>query len=354
MRTMASMKAAVYVEPGLMEIRDVPMPEVGPMDVLLKVRACGICGSDLHSYKLGFYVEPGQIMGHEFVGEVVEAGSALSGVEPGQRAMGFTIGVCGTCYWCRTGALANCPQAFKNSTGYGKPGAFAEYVKIENAMPGLTFHPIPDGMSDEEAATLEPVGVAAFAAEMSGAKEGDKVAVLGAGLIGNAAMQAMKAVPVEKVAVSEISPLRLRMARELGADAVVDAANEDVLERMKEELGVGPYHFGEGAMADIVVDAAGGRDTFAQALEVVRSAGTVALIGLPEGDQVVNTTRIVHKNPRIIGCLGSIYPKAIELISEGKVKTAPLVTHSFPLEEINEAFEVQMDSNESIKVLVRP
>jgi threonine dehydrogenase-like Zn-dependent dehydrogenase len=107
-------------------------------------------------------------------------------------------------------------------------------------------------------------------------------------------------------------------------------------------------------MADIVVDAAGGRDTFAQALEIVRSAGTVALVGLPEGDQVVNTTKIVHKSPRIIGCLGAIYPKAIELISEGKVKTQPLITHTFPLEEINEAFQVQMDANESIKVLIKP
>ncbi len=351
---MDTMKAAVYVGPGEMEIKEVPIPEVGANDVLLKVIACGICGSDLHSYKLGFYVEPGQIMGHEFVGEVVEAGSAMSGVEVGQRAMGFTIGICGTCYWCQSGNLNNCPQAFKSSTGYGKPGAFAEYVKIENSLPGLTFHAIPDGMSDEEAATLEPVSVAAFTAEMTGVAEGDKVAILGAGLIGNATMQALKAIPVEKVVVSEISPLRLSMARELGADAVVDAANEDVLERMKEELGVGPYHFGEGAMADLVVDAAGGRDTFAQALEIVRSAGTIALIGLPEGDQVVNTTRIVHKSPRIIGCLGAIYPKAIELISEGKVRTKPLITHTFPLEDINQAFEVQMDANESIKVLVKP
>jgi threonine dehydrogenase-like Zn-dependent dehydrogenase len=351
---MDTMKAAVYVEPGLMEIREVPVPEVGPMDALLKVRACGICGSDLHSYKLGFYVEPGQIMGHEFVGDVVEVGSAVNGVEPGTRAMGFTIGICGTCYWCQSGSLGNCPQAFKNSTGYGKPGAFAEYVKIENALPGLTFHPIPDKMSDEEAATLEPVSVAAFTVEMTGAKEGDKVAVLGAGLIGNATMQAFKSVPVEKVVVSELSPLRIRMARELGADAVVDAANEDVLERMKEELGVGPYHFGEGAMADIVVDAAGGRDTFAQALEIVRSAGTVALVGLPEGDQVVNTTKIVHKSPRIIGCLGAIYPKAIELISEGKVRTQPLITHTFGLDDINEAFSIQMDASQSIKVLIKP
>ena len=349
-----SMKAAVYREPGLMEIQEVLVPEVGPMDVLLKVRACGICGSDLHSYKLGFYVEPGQIMGHEFVGEVVETGSAVSGVEIGQRAMGFTIGVCGTCYWCQTGNLNNCPSAFKNSTGYGKPGAFAEYVKIENVLPGLTFHAIPDDMSDEEAATLEPVSVAAFTAEMTGAGEGDKVAVIGAGLIGNAMMQAMKAIPVEKVVVSEISPLRQRMARELGADAVIDARNEDVLERMKEELGVGPYHFGEGAMADLVVDAAGGRDTFAQSLEIVRSAGTVALVGLPEGDQVVNTTKIVHKSPRIIGCLGAIYPKAIEYLQEGMVKTQPLITHTFPLQEINEAFQVQMDPDKAIKVLIKP
>jgi len=351
---MQTMQAAVYVKPGEMEIQEVAVPEVGPMDVLLKVRACGICGSDLHSYKLGFYVEPGQIMGHEFVGEVVEVGSAVAGVEAGQRAMGFTIGVCGTCYWCQSGNLNNCPEAFKNSTGYGKPGAFAEYVKIETVLPGLTFHVIPDEMSDDEAATLEPVSVAAFTAEMTGVGEGDKVAVIGAGLIGNAMMQAMKSIPVEKVVVSEISPLRQRMARELGADAVIDARSEDVLERMKEELGVGPYHFGEGAMADLVVDAAGGRDTFAQALEIVRSAGTVALVGLPEGDQVVNTTKIVHKSPRIIGCLGAIYPKAIEYIREGQVKTQPLITHTFPLQDINEAFRVQMDPDQAIKVLIKP
>ena len=351
---MDTMRAAVYLEPGFMEIKEVPVPEVGLMDVLLKVKACGICGSDLHSYKLGFYVEPGQIMGHEFVGEVVEAGPAVSGVEVGQRAMGFSIGLCGVCYWCTSGNIANCPEVFKNSTGYGRPGAFAEYVKIENALLGLTLHPIPDEMSDEEAATLEPVSVAAFSVEMSGAKEGDKVAVLGAGLIGNVVMQILKDIPVEKVVVSELSPVRLRMARELGADAAVDAAGEDVLERMKEELGVGPYHFGEGAMADIVVDAAGGRDTFAQALEIVRSAGTVALVGLPEGDQVVNTTKIVHKSPRIVGCLGGNYPRAIELIREGRVKTKPLITHTFDLDEINEAFSIQADANESIKVLVKP
>ena len=99
---------------------------------------------------------------------------------------------------------------------------------------------------------------------------------------------------------------------------------------------------------------AAGEGAGARAREIVRSAGTIALIGLPEGDQVVNSTKIVHKSPRIIGCLGAIYPKAVELISEGKVKTEPLVTHTFPLDEIKRAFEVQMDVNESIKVLVKP
>ncbi len=348
------MRAAVFVRPGRMEIREVPEPEVGPRDVLLRVRACGICGSDLHSYKLGLYVQPGQIMGHEFVGEVAEVGEEVTGVERGTRAMGFTVGICGACYWCRSGNPTCCPELFKNSTGYGRPGAFAEYVKVENAVPGFNLHSIPEVLDDGEAATVEPVGVAAFAVALSGAGEGQKAAVLGAGLIGNAAAQVLKAVGAEKVVVSELSPLRLEKAREMGADAVVDAAGEDVLSRMKEELGAGPYHFGEGAMADVVIDAAGGRDTFAQALEIVRSGGTVALVGLPEGEQVVNTTRIVHKAPRIVGCLGSDYARAVELLASGTVRVGPLITHTFPLEEINEAFRVQMDPEASIKVLVVP
>src|SRR5438309_364142 len=134
------MMAAVYHGPRQIRVEPVPVPDVGPSDVLIAVRGCGICGSDVHSYKLGMYIAPGQIMGHEFMGVAARVGRDVQGVKEGDRVTGFSAGVCGQCYWCVRGQFFLCPDLFLKSTGYGRPGAFAEYVKIEGAIPGQTIH----------------------------------------------------------------------------------------------------------------------------------------------------------------------------------------------------------------------
>lgn len=347
-----SMKAAVYYGPRDLRVESVPIPEIGPKDILLKIKYCGICGSDVHSYGTGLYISKGQIMGHEFSGEVVKVGAEVKDVEVGERGTGFNSGICGTCYWCQTQNYHLCPSLFENSTGYGLPGAFAEYVKISNAQVGISFHKLPDALDDMTAATIEPVGVAAYTVDQCEPKPDDQVVVMGAGLIGNAIMQIMKASPVNKVVITEVSDIRMEAAKKSGADYIINAASENVIDRLKDIVGVGRYHFNEGAMADIVVDAAGAPSAVEQTFEAVRSGGTIAFVGLPEKKAAIDTTKIVHKAPRILGCLGGNMPKSINLLTEGKVKTKDLVTHVFPIEKAQEAFEIQMKPNESVKVMI--
>nr|WP_263326636.1 alcohol dehydrogenase catalytic domain-containing protein [Neobacillus sp. Marseille-Q6967] len=348
----STMKAAIYYGPRDLRVESVQVPEIGPNDILLKVKYCGICGSDVHGYGTGLYIRKGQIMGHEFSGEVVKVGHNVQGIRVGERGTGFYAGVCGTCFWCKSHQYTLCPDLFKNSTGYGLPGAFAEYVKIPNAIPGVSFHHIPDEIDDMTAATIEPVSVSAYTVELCQPEPGDQVVVMGAGLIGNVVMQVFKASSVEKAIVTEVSDLRLQAAIQSGADTVINAAKENVVQRLKDITGVGPYHFNEGAMADIVVDAAGAPSAVEQSFEIVRSGGTIAFVGLPEKKAQIDTTKIVHKMPKVIGALGGNFISSISLLKEGKVKTRHLVTHTYPIENVQEAFETQMDPHKSVKVMI--
>lgn len=346
------MKAAVYYGPRDIKVESIPIPEIGPNDILLKVKYCGICGSDVHSYRSGQYIEKGQVMGHEFSGEVVKVGHNVKNIEVGERGTGFHSGVCGNCFWCKNKEYSLCPELFKNSTGYGLQGALAEYVKIPNAIKGVNFHSVPDEIDDITAATIEPVGVAVFTADKCEPKKGDKIVVMGAGLIGNAILQVFKTFNPGKVIVTEISEKRLKGALQSGADVAVNGLKENVIDRMKELTGTGPYHFGEGAMADIVVDAAGAPQAVEQSFEIVRSGGTIAFVGLPEKKALIDTAKIVHKMPRVIGCLGGNFVKAIILLKEEKVRVKHLISHVYPLDEAKEAFEMQMNANQSIKVMI--
>jgi threonine dehydrogenase-like Zn-dependent dehydrogenase len=346
------MKAAVFYGPHDLRVENVEKPETGPDDVLLKVIACGICGSDLHSYKRGLYVKPGQIMGHELIGQVVSVGQNISDIRIGQRMTGFYVRFCGSCIWCKSRQYMLCPNLYRESTGFGFPGAFAEYVKIPDARLGRNIHAVPDEIDDLTAATIEPVGVAAYTVSRCGPKPSDKVVILGGGMIGNTVLQIMKTIPVALTVMTEISDIKLALAKASGADVLVHAGREPVMERIKETVGIGPYHFGEGAMADIVVEAAGVPETIEQTFEMVRSGGVIAFVGLPEKKASIDITKIVHKSPTILGCLGGNTVKAIDLLKTGQVRTRHLISRVFPLAEIKEAFEYLLHNPEAIKVVV--
>lgn len=348
-----TMTAAVYREPGVMTIEDAEVPELGPRDVLLRVTACGICGSDLHSFKKGLYVEPGQVLGHEFVGTVERTGPEVEGIAEGLRVTGFTIGICGECFWCERGDYGLCPEIFSRSIGYGRAGAFAEFVVIERAELGLNVFEVPEGIDDLSAATIEPVAVAAGAVGAAEIGPGDKVVVLGAGLIGNVCAQIAKARGAERVVVIDINPLRVQAALDHGADAAFDARSGDAIEWVKSELGVGRYAFNEGAMADVVIEVSGAPSAVTQTFEMVRSGGTIVFVGLPEVAAPVDTTKIVHKQPKIIGSLAGDFGAAIDLLDSGKVVTRDLVDRVRGLGDVQSAFDDATTERDIMKTVIR-
>ncbi len=349
-----TMQAAVYH--GVEEIRTetVPVPTVGADDVLLRVAAVGICGSDLHVYRKGMYgAAPGWVMGHEFVGTAVAVGERVDGARLGARYTGFSIAYCGTCRACTHGQPRLCPELFEHYTGYGKPGAMAEYVLIERAELGVNLLAVPDALSDEAAAMAEPLGTAIYTTFRTKPRDGDTVVVIGAGLIGNLMVQAFKAAADVRVIVTEVSAERRAAAERSGADLTIDASRPDLLGAVREATGPGRYAFGPSGMADIVVDAAAAPPTFGQALEFVRPRGTVCLIGSPEAPSTADTGLIVNKDVKVIGLFGSTIPHGLELIAAGRVDPVPLISHRYGLEDAAEAFRVAA-SGATTKVMLLP
>ncbi len=347
-----TMRAAVYRGPGTLTVEEQARPLIDADGLLIRVTNCGVCGSDVHSFRSGMFVRPGQVLGHELVGRVAAVGRNVAGFDVDDRVTGFSVGVCGGCFWCSRGQFNLCPELFHRSTGYGRPGALAEYVAIPEATRGVNVHHIPDSIDDRAAAMVEPVSVAVGAVGLAGVRAGDQVVVLGGGAIGNACMQVAKAAGASKVVLVEASRARLDAALACGADAAFDARQGDALEWVKTQVGAGPYHFGIGAMADVVIEAAGVPETVRQSLEMVRSGGTVAFVALAEHPAQIDVTKIVHKSPRIVGCLAGDFPRAIELLATGAVRTAPLIGDVMPLDQVQQAFEAASNPDSSVKTLV--
>ncbi len=321
---------------------------------MLRVKACAICGSDLASYEHGLFVTPGQVMGHEFSGEVAEVGKDVEGIAVGDRVAAMGSFVCGECFWCQRGQYHLCPSLFTHNIAYGRPGAMAEYVKVPDAVVNRNVFKLPDHISFEEGAGLEPLSVACFAAKRIRPEPGDSILVLGAGMVGLCLIAVLNITGEFKIIVSEKSRKRLAEAQRLGVAAVVNPDEEDLGERVRRLTGEGPFHFGSGSMTDIVVDCAGVEQTVQQALQWVRSGGKVLLVGLYERETPINLNLIIHKDISLMGSLGANIRKALSLLEQEKVDLKGFFTHSFELNRIKEALEMQANAEKSIKVVINP
>lgn len=347
------MKAAVYHAPLRMEVEEFPDPQVGPNDVVVKVHACGICGSDVHGYRAGLWVEPGEVMGHEWAGEVVEVGANVRHLQPGDR---ITVGNPGG---------GGRGMGYEKYVGYGLPGAYAEYVRIPDVEVPGRVGVIPDELTYDEAAALEPLRCGLHAVALAEPKDSDWAVVIGVGMIGLGCLQALKVASACRVIAIDIADKRLDLAKDFGADVTINAKTEDVLARTKEITGEGYYRWGSqavgrwtlGALADVVIEAAGTPGTLRQALEMVRFGGTVVQVALFEQEITFDPTIITQKQIRLQGSAGfglAPYEDAAELVRTGSVRLQPIVTHRFPLDQIAEAFETQMNTPLSGKVIVAP
>ncbi|GHU65827.1 sorbitol dehydrogenase [Clostridia bacterium] len=349
-----TMKAAIYQGPRSFEIQDISVPQPGEGEVLIKVDYCAICGSDLHTYTKGFYIEPGQIMGHEFGGTVAAIGPDYPDptLTVGQKVVTNPTVPCGKCSMCRKGKTNICTNALTATLAYGKPGAFAEYVLQSK---GAFLYKLPDEVSTKEAALFEPLAVAIHAVKKASPSLNEKVVVFGAGTIGLMISQVLKTIGCTQVIQVDISQPRLEIARKIGVDHIINARNTaDVVEDISKITGPGYYGPG-GAEADIVFECAAVPETITQALKAVRHGGKIISIAISEGDCPINVTALVQKEVSLLGSYAYTdeFEEALDLAASGKIVLDELITDIFPLSEIQSAFERQLDTSASVKVVVK-
>lgn len=347
------MRAATWFAPEDVRVveRDAPVAAAG--QAVIEVAACGVCGSDLHGFAHGLAMRPGQVMGHEFCGRVVEA-PGVAGLAPGDRVTVRPLVPCGACERCRAGQTQLCEGPRDADIGYGSAGAFAERVLVQRAVVGSTVFALPDTVDDAAGALVEPLAVALHAVGLAGAGPDDVVLVSGAGAIGLGVTRLLRLAGVGTLVVAEPSPLRRERARELGADVVADPGAEDVTQVLRTITGPGAW--GRGARADAVVECSGSAAAMATALKVARQGGTIVLAGIFGREIGVRLDRIVEKELRVQGTVAyrDEFGEVVRLLASGAVDAAQFVSHTFALDEIAEAFRIQADARASLKVHVRP
>lgn len=319
------MKALLLSAYKHLEVADLPAPVPGPGEVLVRVAACGICGSDVHGYdgSSGRRIPP-IVMGHEAAGVVEAVGEGVQDYAPGDRVTFDSTVFCGVCDYCRRGEVNLCDnrQVVGVSCGeYRRAGAFAEFVTV----PDRILYRLPDALSFADAALLEAVSVAIHAVNVSETRGGETVLVLGSGMIGLLIAQAARAAGCARVWVADIDTTRLELARSMGADEVI-AGSGEVLARRIAELT-------DGAGVDVAFEAVGRAETVAAAIDATRKGGTVTLVGNIAPEVPIPLQKVVTRQIRLQGSCASAgeYPQAMAWMAEGKIRVAPLITAVAPL-----------------------
>jgi 2-desacetyl-2-hydroxyethyl bacteriochlorophyllide A dehydrogenase len=335
------MKAAVFHAPQDFQICDVPYPRLDPDGVIIKVKECGICGSDLHVFNSR--QSPDMLMGHEFSGDVVEIGPQVSDVKIGDRVVAAGGRGCGNCYWCRNGQYLHCAQL--GFVGYALPGAFTEYCAVPAFKIGEYAARFPRSVSYSSAATAEPLAVALYAVNQTRLKKSDSVTVIGLGIIGLFIIQILKARGINQIIASGRRPLRLQLAKESGAHLVIDAERQDAVTEIATLTGR--------RGADVVFECAGNEKSFNQALSIVHRGGKINLVGLFENPINWDPSFLARNDLSLIGCgLRWDLPGATRLLKNHTVTAEKFVTHHFPLAGIKEAFLTQQHDPGAIKVMI--
>jgi L-iditol 2-dehydrogenase len=333
---------------GLIEMREVPEPTIGPDDVLIEVKAVAVCGSDLHIFHDSHPYWPPVTLGHEFSGVLAQVGEAVKGWKVGDRVVSETrTGACGACYICQSGFPQLCEQ--KRAYGIGINGAYAKYV----AGPAKLLHHLPDNIPFDVAAMLEPIAVCVTAIlERSGLRAGESVVVTGPGPIGLISVGVAKAAGAKTIVVTGRSSdegIRFEKAKELGADYTVNVDKDDPIERVLDitnDLG-----------ADVLIETSGGSPAIFQAFEMVRRLGRICAIGISGKREVpIPYDRGIFKALRYDFCFSSswtAWETSIGLISKGLLPAEKLITHRLPLEKREEAFHL-LENLQAAKVILAP
>ncbi len=331
------MKATMVTGPGETRVVDVPKPTVGPNDVLVRMRACGICGSDALYISMGGFGTGDMPLGHEPAGEIVEIGSAV---------IGFAIG---------DHVVVNPMVAPSGIIGNGgASGALAEYLLIEDAVRGRSLEVVPDHIPFEVAALNEPMAVARHGVNRCQPKPSDKVVIFGAGPIGLGATIGFKSAGVSSVVVADLIPARLEKALKVGADAVINSADEDVAQRLIDLHGRGESMFPGKAGTDVYFDAAGAPAVINAALGAAKTGARLCVVAVHKEPVPVDFLNIMTNEITVVGSIG--YPDEIFEITKDLVanweRYAVIVSHTIPFTEVDEALRTASTPGAADKVVV--
>jgi L-iditol 2-dehydrogenase len=345
------MKAAVFHDLGNLTIEDVPTPEPGPGEALVRVHACAVCGSDLRIYHHGNpRVVPPQTLGHEIAGEVVAVGEGVERVAVGDRVATGADVPCGLCEFCRAGIGNNCQINY--AIGYQFPGGFAEHILLnETTLRYGPVHRIPDGLSYDEAALAEPLACCVNGLELCWLGVGETVVIIGAGPAGIMAAQLARHMGATKVILAQRSRTRLELARQFDVDVLVATEEEGLRERVMAET--------NGLGADVIVTACASPDVHEQSLTMAKNRARINFFGgLPKGARPISieSNAIHYKELFVTGSHGSVprqHKAALDLIACGAINVRDLITHTFALDDLLEAFSV-VETRSGMKVVVHP
>jgi threonine 3-dehydrogenase len=338
------MKALVkkYREKGIW-MEEIPEPKIQENDVLIKIKKTAICGTDVHIYQWDEWSQktipiPMQV-GHEFVGQIVSIGKSVQGLKPGDRVSGEGHLVCGHCRNCRAGTRHLCINT--RGVGVNVPGCFAEYL----ALPAVNVFPIPEGISDEQAAILDPLGNAVHTA-LSFDMVGEDVLVTGAGPIGIMGAAVAQHIGARKVVITDIREYRLELAKKMGITYCINA-NQKSLKDLMHEIGMK-----EGF--DVGLEMSGSGQAFNSMLESMKPGGKVALLGILPPKTIISWDHVIFKGLILKGIYGremfETWYKMCAMLQSG-LNINPVITHHFPVDQYKEAFEI-MSAGDSGKIIL--
>jgi L-iditol 2-dehydrogenase len=343
------LKALIYTKPYCFEYSDFPDPVMGNNDVLIRVRACGICGSDVHGFtgKTGRRIPP-LIMGHEAAGVVEDIGKNVNDFKKGDRVCFDSTVYCNKCDACRDGRFNYCDK--REVLGVSVPafkrhGAFAEYVSV----PSWIVSKIPDHLSFVHASLLEPASIGTHAANRAPISANDTVVVIGAGTIGLFILQGAKLQGAAKIIAVDIDEFRLDLAKKLGADKLINPHNSNLREAILKET--------DNKGANVTLEAVGFAKTFADAISVTKMGGYVVAVGNLEQKAEFDLQELVARELTFTGSYASAgeYRRCIDLFARGKIKVEPLISDILPLEEGPGAFNRLLKAEENLlKIVLEP
>jgi len=331
-----------------LRVENIDKPKVGPGEVLVKVKAATTCGTDVKIFQRGYVggvIQYPTVFGHEWAGDVAEVGEGVSWPRKGMRVRAGNSTPCLRCKMCQKGNYNLCEDMM------WLWGAYADYIKVPAHMVMVNMQEIPSHLGYEEAAITEPLACVLHGIEEARVRLGDTVAIIGAGPVGLLHLLTVKKMGAEKVIVSDLVEERLRIAQQLGAEEIINAKQEEPIEKVRRLTG--------GYGADVVIEAIGLPATWEQALGMVRKGGTVLEFGgCPPGTEIKVRTELLHYGEvTVLGTFHTTpahFKKALSFIASGAIKVKPLVTRKMKLDEVKDAFEILTTSKSDLKIAILP